>query len=171
MRQSSLQKETSMRISPELNAAINAQIGRELFSSHLYLSLAVYFDDRALKKLAGFFYTQSEEERAHALKFIQYLTSVDGNVAIPAIEAPKEGFQSAEEALQTAYDAELHITDNVNQLMEQAVAEKDYAAQELLRWFVTEQIEEVATAEDMLKVARQAGERNVIMLEAYLSHK
>jgi ferritin len=160
-----------MRISQQLNSAVNAHIGRELSSSHLYLSLAAYFDDRALKKLAGFYYQQSEEERAHALKFVHYLTDVDGTVAIPALGAPRMGFKTAEEALQTAYDAELEITVHIHALMEQAVVEKDYPAQELLRWFVTEQVEEISTAEDMLKIARQAGERNIIMLEAYLSHK
>jgi bacterioferritin B len=160
-----------MRISPELNGALNAQIGRELSSSHLYLNLAAYFDDRALKKLAAFFYQQSVEEREHALKFLHYLISVDGMATIPAIEAPKTGFQTAEEAIQSAYDGEIFITQNIHRLMEQALKEKDYPAQELLRWFVTEQVEEVATIENMLKVVQQAGERNVIMLEAYLSHK
>ena len=117
-----------MRISQQLNAAVNAQIGRELSSSHLYLSIAAYFDDRALKKLAGFFYQQSEEERAHALKFLQYLTNVDGVVEIPAVDAPKAGFLTAEEALQTAYEAELQITDHIHRLMEQALQEKDYPA-------------------------------------------
>src|SRR5689334_13044194 len=125
-----------MRISQALNAAFNAQIGRELSSSHLYLNIAAYFDDRALKRLAEFFYTQSQEERDHALKFIHYLTSVDGTVEVPAVAAPKAGFQAAEEAVETAYQAELGITANIHQLMEQAIQEKDYPAQELLRWFV-----------------------------------
>jgi ferritin len=91
-----------MRISKPLNAAVNAQIGRELSSSHLYLSIAAYFDDRALKKLAGFFYQQSDEERAHALKFLQYLTSVDGVVVNPEVVAPQAKFATHEEAINKA---------------------------------------------------------------------
>lgn len=159
-----------MRISSTLNAAINAQLGRELASSNQYLNIGAYFKDRALRKLADLFYKQADEERAHALKFIAYLGDVGGKVAIPAIEASQSEFQTAEEAIQRAYEAEIHITESINTLMDIAVQDKDYAAQDMLRWFVTEQVEEVATMEDMLKITRQVGERNVIMVEAYLVH-
>jgi ferritin len=159
-----------MRISAALNDAFNEQIGRELTSSNLYLNIGAYFDDRALRKLSGFFFKQAEEERAHALKFIDYLGDVDGKVVVPAIKATKSEYQSAEEAIQTSFDAELDITAAINRLVDIAISDKDYAAQEFLRWFVTEQVEEVKTMEDMLKVAQVSGERNVIMVEAYLVH-
>jgi ferritin len=159
-----------MRISAELNAAINAQVGREFASSHQYINMAAYFDDRALKKLAKFFFDQATEERDHAMRFITYLTDVDGKVEIPAIAAPKHDFHSAEEAIKLAYDSELNLTSTINALMDQALKDHDYAAQEMLRWFITEQVEEVKTMEDMYKIAHQVGERNVIMVEAYLVH-
>lgn len=159
-----------MRISAKLNAAINAQIGHELASSHQYLNMAAYFDDRALKKLSKFFFEQADEEREHALKFIEYLNDVDAKVEIPAVAAPKPHFDTAEEAIKLAYDSELNLTSAINALMDQAIADKDYAAQEMLRWFITEQVEEVKTMEDMFKIAHQVGERNVIMVEAYLVH-
>lgn len=159
-----------MRISATLNDAFNEQIGRELTSSNLYLNIGAYFDDRALRKLAGFFFKQAEEERAHALKFIHYMGDVDGSVTVPAISAAKADYQTAEEAIQTSFDAELDITAAINRLMDLAIADKDYAAQEFLRWFVTEQVEEVKTVEDMLQIAQVSGERNVIMVEAYLAH-
>jgi bacterioferritin B len=159
-----------MRISADMNAAINAQIGRELTSSHLYLNMAAYFDDRALRKLAEFFYKQSGEEREHALKFIEHLTDMDAKVAVPAVGATKSEWSTAEEAIQDAFDAELGITKNIHDLMKQAIDESDYPTQEFLRWFVTEQIEEVRTMEDMLKVTKASGERSVIMVEAYLVH-
>jgi bacterioferritin B len=159
-----------MRISADMNDSINAQIGRELSSSHLYLSMAAYFDDRALRKLAEFFYKQSEEERSHALKFVEYLSDVDAPVVIPAVPAPQATFSNAEEAIQMAFDAEMGITKNIHDLMKQAIDENDYQTQEMLRWFVNEQIEEVRTMEDMLKVTRASGERSIIMVEAYLVH-
>jgi len=159
-----------MRISQALNDAFNEQIGRELTSSNLYLNIGAYFDDRALRKLSAFFFKQAEEERAHALKFIGYLGDVDGKVAVPAIQATKAEYQSAEEAIHKSFDAELDITASINRLMDVAVSDKDYAAQEFLRWFITEQVEEVRTMQDMLKVAQASGERNVLMVEAYLVH-
>lgn len=159
-----------MLISRELNAAFNTQIGRELGASHQYVNMAAYFDDRALKMLAELFYKQGDEERAHAMKFVRYLTEVDGDVAIPAIEAPQTAFASAEEAVQKAYDWELEVTRHIYDLMDQAIAERDHAAQEFLRWFVSEQVEEVHKMENLLKVVKLVGERNVIMVEAYLVH-
>jgi ferritin len=56
-------------------------------------------------------------------------------------------------------------------MMAMAIAENDYAAQDFLRWFVTEQVEEMSTMDNLLKVVRTAGERSLIMVEAYLSHQ
>lgn len=160
-----------MRISTKMNAMINAQIGMELASSNQYLNTAAYFAGRALRKLAEFFFKQSDEEREHALRLIRYLNDMDGTVEIPAVNASRPSFDSAEEAIQLAYDSEVKITAAINALMDQAIEERDFATQEMLRWFVNEQIEEVSTMDDMLKIARQVGERNIIMVEAYLVHE
>ncbi|HEX7555120.1 MAG TPA: ferritin [Leptolinea sp.] len=160
-----------MLISKELTVAINEQIGHELHASHQYANIAAYFDSLALKKLAKMFYKQSEEEREHAMKFIHHISEAGGEVAIPAVAAPKAVFKSVEEAVQLSLDWELEVTRRINNLMTMAIAEKDYIGQDALRWFVTEQLEEVNTMDNLLKVVRQAGERNLIMLEAYLSHE
>jgi ferritin len=160
-----------MMISKELNDAINAQIGSEFGAAQQYLSMAVYFDGEALPKLAEFFYKQSEEERDHAMKFVHYLVDVGGTVTLPAVEAPKATFSSAEEIFKLALDWELEVTRQINHLYEIARAKSDYAAENFLDWFVNEQIEEVSSMENMLKLVSRAGERNLIMMEAYFSHK
>lgn len=159
-----------MLISTELNKAFNDEIGRELFASHQYIAIASYFDDRALKKLAQMFFKQSQEEREHAMKFVEYLNEVGGKVEIPAVDAPKNDFQSAEEAVRLALEWELDVTRHINDLMTMAVEQKDYAAQEFLDWFVKEQVEEVSTMQDLLQIVQQVGEHYLIMVEAYLSH-
>ncbi len=159
-----------MLISERLNAAINDEIGRELEASSQYIAIAAYFDDRALRLLAKLFYKQSSEEREHAMKFVHYLADVGGKVAVPAIPAPAADFQGPESAIQKALDWELMVTRHINELMALAHELNDYAAQDFLKWFVTEQVEEVKTMDDLLKVAKQVGERNIIMVEAYLAH-
>ena len=159
-----------MLISQELNAAFNEEIGLELFASHQYLNIASYFDGVGLKKLAGMFFKQAEEERAHAIKFVRYIDDVGGAVEIPAVPAPKATFGSVEEAVSLALHWELEVTARVNAMMTLAVDQKDYAAQDFLRWFVTEQVEEVSTMENLLKVVRVSGERSLLMVEAYLVH-
>ncbi len=159
-----------MLISKELNKAINDQIGHELAASHQYVNIAAYFDSLALKLLAKKFYKQAEEEREHAMKFVHYVSEAGGKVEVPAIAAPKAGFASVEEAIKLSLDWELEVTRLINGLMDIAVAQKDYIGQDFLRWFVTEQLEEVSSMETLLTVVKAAGEKNLFMLEAYLAH-
>ncbi len=159
-----------MLISPELNKAFNEEIGRELLASHQYIAIASYFDGRALKKLAQMFFKQSEEEREHAMKFVQYLNDVGGKVEIPAVPAPQSDFGSALEAVKLALQWELDVTHHINNLMAMAIEQKDYAAREFLDWFVKEQVEEVSTMQDLVQIVEQVGEHYLIMVEAYLSH-
>lgn len=160
-----------MLISKELNAAFNEEIGLELFSSHMYMAMAAQFDEMALKKLSALFFKQGEEERTHAMKFIKYLMDAGGKVQIPAIKAPQATYATVEEAIRASYDWELKVTERINALMSMAIDQRDYIAQDFLRWFETEQLEEVSSMDRLLKVVKQAGERNLIMLEAYLSHE
>jgi bacterioferritin B len=160
-----------MLISKKLNAAFNEEIGLELFASNQYLNMAAYLEGLPLKKLAAMFAKQADEERGHALKFVKYLNDVGGNVVIPAIAAPKPTFASVEEVVQKSLDWEVEVTNRINAMMTMAVEQKDYAAQDFLRWFVTEQIEEMSTFDNLLKVVKAAGERSLIMVEAYLVHQ
>lgn len=159
-----------MMIGKELNDAINAQIGAEFGASLQYVAIATYFDGEALKKLAALFYKQAEEENEHAMKFIKYLVDTGGEVRIPAVAAPKATFGSAEEAVKLSLDWEMEVTRQINGLYDIARATNDYAGQNFLNWFVEEQVEEVNSMDNLLKVVRRVGERNIIMMEAYLSH-
>ena len=159
-----------MLISSELNKSINDQVGRELEASHQYMSIAAYFEARHLKKFAELFRKQASEEREHAEKFIQFILDAGGAVAIPAIPAPKSEFTSAEEAVNLALNWEKDVTKKIYAIVDQAIAEKNHIAREFLGWFVTEQLEEVSSMEQLLGVVQMSGEKNLLMLEAYVSH-
>ena len=160
-----------MIISKELNDAINAQIGREFGASHQYINIATWYDGEGLKKLAELFYKQADEEHEHAMKFIEYIVDTGGTVSIPSVAAPKSTFATAEETVQLSLDWEIEVTHQINQLYALAVSQKDYASQNFLDWFVEEQVEEINSMENLLKITQRAGEKNLIMLEAYLSHR
>jgi bacterioferritin B len=91
-----------MKISKKLNDAINAQIGEELFASNGYANMAAYFNSLGLARLSAMYFEQSEEEREHALKFLHYLMEVDGEVAIPAVQAASYEFDGVKGALEAA---------------------------------------------------------------------
>jgi len=159
-----------MLIGTKLNDAMNQQIVNELGASSQYVKIASYFAGESLPVLAAFFFRQSEEEREHALKFVHYILETGGDVQLGPIVGAPESISSAEEALQLALDWELEVTDQINQLMQIAIDEKDFIGQEFLRWFVNEQLEEVSTMDELLTVIRRAGE-NLFHVENYLARR
>jgi ferritin len=159
-----------MLISPELAAAFNQQIGHEFGASLQYLSIAGYFDRQKLKLLSKLFFKQADEEKAHALKFVHYLLDTQGQLAIPPIPAPAAGFASAEAAAQAALSWEKEVTGQINRLMDLAVSQNDYLAQSFLQSFIDEQLEEVMKMDQLASVIHRSGERNLLMVEAYLVH-
>jgi bacterioferritin B len=148
-----------MIVSAKLNAAINAQIGHELENSNRYVAIASYFEGECLFILAKIYFKQADEEREHAMKFVKFLLAVGGKVVIPQIPAPPNAFATAE----------LRTTQEIYALVEQATAEKNYIAVNFLQWFVSEQLEEITSAQTRLSVIKRAGP-SVLMVEAYLVH-
>lgn len=159
-----------MLISPELTQVINQQIGNEFGASMQYICIANYFEQQSLKLIAKLFFEQAKEENEHAMKFVHYIVDTGGELRIPAIAAPKPAFSSAEKAVEAALDWEKEVTNQITALMAQAMEEKDYLAQNFLRWFIDEQLEEINKMQDLLNVVRRAGEKNLMMVEAYLAH-
>ena len=160
-----------MMISKEMNAAINKQVGAEFGASLQYVAMAAYFQAESYPVLAGHFFKQGEEEREHALRFVKYALDAGGRLEIPAIPAPKCNFKSAEEALALALEWEQNVTRMINDLMARAIKESDYLTQNMLGWFVNEQLEEVSSTDNLLKIVRRAGENNLFYVENYLAHQ
>ena len=159
-----------MLISPELAAAINAQIGHEFGASMQYLSIAAHFQKRQLTLLSRLFVKQAEEEREHAMKFVHYLMETKGGLVIPSIPAPIAGFASAADAVEAALKWEEEVTRQISSLMDLAVGQNDYIGQSFLQWFIDEQLEEVVKMDRLLTIIRESGEKNLLMVEAYLVH-
>jgi bacterioferritin B len=157
-------------ISRELATAFNQQIGNEFGASMQYVSIAAHFSQRHLQLLAKLFFEQADEEKTHAMKFVQYLLDTKAELRIPAIAAPKPTFASAEEAVQAALAWEQEVTKQITGLMDIAVKENDYLGASFLQWFIDEQLEEVVKMDRLLSVIQQSGERNLLMVEAYLIH-
>lgn len=158
-----------MLISKNMLKALNQQVGNEFGASLQYVMVASYFDRDGLEVLASHFYRQSEEEREHALKLVQYISDTGGVVAIPSIEAGKPDFSSAEEAIRSSLDWELRVTKQINDLVDQANKESDHLTRGFLQWFVDEQLEEVSSMQGLLNLVRQAS--SVLEVEMYLARR
>jgi bacterioferritin B len=159
-----------MLISEDLARALNEQVGHEFGASMQYLSIAGHFHQQKLMMLSKLFFEQADEERQHALRFVKYILDTKGALAIPSIPSPRPAFSSAEDAVQAALNWELEVTKQIRGLMDMAVAQNDYLAQNFLQDFVDEQLEEVNKMDQLLSVIKRSGEKNLLMVEAYLVH-
>ena len=77
-----------------------------------------------------------------------------------------------EEAIRLSLDQEKKVTEQINQLVELAIRERDHITQNALSWFVNEQLEEVSSMDSLLKMVHRAGPANLLYVEDFVSrHK
>lgn len=143
------------------------QMGREFAAHFQYLAMSAWFEDQGLPELAGFFARQAEEEHGHAMKFFRFVLDTGGPVEIPAQDAPVSGFASAEAVVAAALAQEEQVTRWIDELVHLAREHRDLATEAFLQWFVTEQVEEVATMNELLQVVRHAGP-SLLLVEDYV---
>lgn len=158
-----------MKPSDKVLAALNEQVGMELAASIKYDAIAAHFATEGLPRLSAYFFQQATEERGHAHRFIKYILDTGGRVEIPAIPKPPHHFKFAKDAVKMALDGENEVTAAIHDLMELAIREKDYSTANFLQWFIGEQVEEVATMEQLLKTIERAGESGLLLVEDYVS--
>jgi len=156
-----------MLISKTLEKAINEQVGREFGAAMQYVNIASYFTADNMLLFGKLFFDQAAEENQHAMKFVRYVLDAGGTIGVPAIPQARADFKSPEDAVGAALQWEEDVTRQINDLMDIAVKEKDYIAQEFLGWFVNEQLEEVSKMSTILSVIqRSAG--NLLLAEQYV---
>jgi bacterioferritin B len=158
-----------MLISQTLNDKINEQIGYEFAASIQYTAIASHFDAESLPFLARHFYKQADEEHEHAMKFIKFLIDAGARVEIPAVTKPVARFPFAEDAVKLSLEQEIKVTDLINNLMDTALRENNHIASTFLQWFVSEQLEEVSSMDQLLKIVQRAGEGRLLLVEQYLA--
>ena len=146
-------------IKKNLEEAINKQINEELYSAYLYLSMATHFDDVNLPGIAGWMKAQAQEEVEHAMRFYHYLTERGGRAVLQAIKAPQSEWASPLAAFQDALKHEEYITSCIHKLVDLAASEKDHATVNMLQWFVAEQVEEEATATEIVEKLKMIGDQ------------
>ncbi|MEJ2369674.1 MAG: ferritin, partial [Gemmatimonadales bacterium] len=160
-------------MSQKVQDAINEQIADEFYASYLYLSMMAYFEAESLGGYAQWMRMQAAEEHAHAMKLVDFLIERGGRVHLRAIDEPMADFESPLAVMQAALAHEQKVTESINNLYELAVEERDYAAQVMLQWFVTEQVEEEASAGalvDQLTLAGDSGSA-LLMLDAKVGQR
>ena len=144
-------------LSKTMQDALNRHLNAEMYSSYLYLSMAAHFHAENLPGMAHWMGLQAKEEAAHAQQFFSYIAERGGRVLLSAIEAPATQWDSPLAAFEAALEHDRLVSGRIHGLMDQALAEKDHATAIFLQWFVTEQVEEEAHAEDIVHKLRMVG--------------
>lgn len=130
---------------------MNFQVNREFYSAYLYLQFANFFSEMGLDGFANWYTIQAQEERDHAMLFVQYLQRNDGKVVFEGIEAPDNSHASAKDVLKAGLAHEQLVTGYINAIYAAADTVHDYRTMQFLDWFVKEQSEEEMNAADLIK--------------------
>lgn len=134
--------------------ALNEQVNAEFWSAYLYLSMSAHFASEGFPGVANWMHIQAKEENTHAVKFFNYIIERDGKALLKPIAAVETKWANPIAAFEEVLKHEQKVTSLINNLMQIAVEEKDYASQSMLKWFIDEQVEEEANAKEILDSLR-----------------
>lgn len=152
-------------ISKKMQDAFNDQIAAEFFSAHLYLSMQAYLESADLPGFANWMRVQYQEEVFHGLKMFDYVIDRDGRAQVKAWNAPESEWKGPLDVFEAVYKHEQKVTSLIHNLVEIAQSEKDHATQIFLEWFVTEQVEEEASARAIIQQLKMIGDSRAALFQ------
>lgn len=146
-----------MMLSKKMTKAMNAQINAEMYSAYMYLGMSAYAAHEGYNGVAGWMGAQAKEEMGHAMKLYSFIQSRGSMVELAAIAKPPADYTSVKDLFEKTLKHEQHVTKLIHGLMDTAKAEKDHASEIFLQWFVSEQVEEEESVNDVLGKLQMAG--------------
>ena len=144
-------------LSKKMETALNKQVVAEYYSAYLYMAMAAYFESVNLGGFAGWMRAQAMEELSHGTKIFHYVNERGGRVWLDAIDKPSLQWSSPLAVFQATLKHEEKVTGLINKLVDLAIKEKDHATGNFLQWFVAEQVEEEASADEILQRLKIVG--------------
>lgn len=145
-------------ISDKVLEALNSQLNHEFHSAYHYLAMDSYFRTQNFTGFAHWAMDQYKEERQHALRIYGYVHERDCKVKLNLITEPPEAWDSPLAAFEDAYAEEQQASEMINHLVDLAIAERDHATDNFLRWFVERQVEEESSVGAIVQKLRLIGE-------------
>jgi ferritin len=143
----------------------NRQVEREFYSSLLYLSMASWTETQGYAGIADWLYEQAEEEKMHMLKFVRYINERGGHAIMPALKKPPVEFGNINKMFDDVLEHEKYISESINEIVALTVKEKDFATHNWLQWFVSEQVEEESSVQDIIDKLNLVGKHNMYMFD------
>ena len=149
---------------------LNTQINKEFYSAYLYLDFSIYYEEEGLDGFANWYNVQAQEERDHALLFLQYLQNNNETVTLEAIAKPDVPMNALMDPLKAGLKHEEYVTSLIHALYAASQKVNDYRTMQFLDWFVKEQGEEETNANDLITKMELFGTdaKGLYMLDAEL---
>jgi ferritin len=147
-------------MSAKIQDAMNAHIRDELFSANLYLAMSAHCESKAFKGFGRWLRVQYHEELAHAEKFVDHLLARGGQVSVEAVKAPGKEFGSVLQVFEAVLRHEREVTASLHRFHALAQSEGDTATQVFLQWFVSEQVEEEASVQEIVDKLKLVGDKS-----------
>ncbi len=144
-------------ISEKMIDTLNNQVNAELYSAYIYLSMSAYFESVNLKGFAHWMRLQAQEEVIHGMKIYDFISERGGRVMLRSVDSPPTEWDSPLAAFEGAYAHEQKMTKMINDLANLAISEGDHATNNFLQWFISEQVEEEASANDIVQKLKLVG--------------
>jgi len=145
-------------LTPRMQDALNKQINAEMYSAYLYLAMSAHFTSTSLPGFANWMKVQAQEEMTHAMKLYDFVNERGGRVALAPIDGPPTEWKSPLATFEAVFAHEQKVTGLINGLVNLAIEEKDHASNIFLQWFVSEQVEEEASADEVVQQLRLMGD-------------
>ena len=145
-------------LSTKIEKALNQQVLLEAESSQVYLAMASWAEVQGYEGIGGFMYKHSDEERMHMLKLVKFINERGGHAVIPALKQPAPKYMGIKALFQQVLDHEIHVSSEINKLVDICLKEKDYTTHNFLQWYVSEQIEEEALARKIIDKLKLIGD-------------
>lgn len=161
-------KNEKKMISEKLENAINVQIMEEMWSSNLYLSMSFHLQKEGFDGFASWLKKQSQEELGHAYDLADFLIKRGGTAKVNQVNVVPQGWGSVLEVFDAVYKHECHVSQLIDNLVNVAAEVKDKAAQDFLWSYVREQVEEEASAQNILEKLKRCNDHSGIL---YLDDK
>lgn len=139
---------------------LNQQLNGEVYSAYLYQSIAAYFESLSLKGFANWMEIQAQEELTHAHRIYKYIVDKGSRPLMAAVDAPPQDWDSPLAAIEKVYTHECHISQQINECVSLALKESDHSTNTMLQWFVSEQVEEEANADDLVQKLKLIGDNS-----------
>ena len=150
---------------------LNEQITKEFYSAYLYLDFSNYYYDRELNGFGNWYKIQAQEERDHALLFMEYLQLNGERPVLDTINKPAVELTSDGQVLREGLKHEQYVTSLIHDIYEAAYNVRDFRTMQFLDWFVKEQAEEENTADSLIKKFELYGSdpRSLYMLDSEMA--